>query len=65
VDLLDGVQQDAFLLEGHVGYEMLPELFVEAALQVRTVDDAVRGTEQFWNPYLMVRWGLPFQSSRY
>ena len=65
VDLLDGVQQDAFLVEGHVGYEVLPDLFVEAALQIRTVDDAVRGTERFWNPYVMVRWGLPFQSSRY
>ena len=65
VDFLEGVRQNEFLLEAHLGVEVLPKLFVEGAVQVRTVDDAVRGVSRAWSPYVMLRWGLPFQSVRY
>ena len=64
-DLLGGVRQDRWLLEAHAGYELLPELFLEAALRVASVDDAERGLDRYVAPYLMLRWALPFQSRRY
>jgi len=65
VPLLQGVQQDRLLLEAHVGWEALPRLFVEGAIRAQVVDDEERGRVRRLNPYLTLRWGLPFESLRY
>ena len=63
--LLSGVQQFRFLLEFHAGYELLPDLFLEAAFQGDYIDDRELGSDWYAVPYLTLRWGLPYQSTRY
>ena len=60
-----GIQQDIVLAEARVGYELLPELFLEGVLRAESVDDAERGLDRYVAPSLSLRWGLPFQSVRY
>lgn len=64
VDMLAGVRQTTVQLEAHAGAEILPQLVVEGALRVESVDDAVRGTSRLVQPYLTIRWGLPFDRQR-
>ena len=63
--LLQGVQQANWLIEAHAGYELLPRLFVEAALRAQSTDDALRGLDRYAAPFVSLRWGLPFRSERY
>lgn len=65
VPILQGVRQDRWFVEGYVGVELLPRLFVDATLQATIVDDAERGTDRTLHPALAVRWGFPFRSERY
>jgi hypothetical protein len=65
VPLLQGVDQDRAFVEAHVGWEALPQLVIEGALRAEWIDDEVRGTTRRLNPFLSVRWGLPFDSVRY
>ena len=62
---LQGVRQNLLLVEARVGYEVLPELFLEAALLAESVDDAERGLDRYVAPFASLRWGLPFNSVRY
>ncbi len=62
---LHGVRQALVLAEARVGYELLPSLFLEAALRAESVDDAERGLDRYVAPFASLRWGLPFQSVRY
>ena len=62
---LGGVRQNRWLVEARAGYELLPDLFVEAALRFESVDDAERGRDRYVAPSLALRWGLPFRSARY
>ncbi len=62
---LQGVRQNIVLAEAHVGYELLPTLFVEGVLRAESVDDAERGLGRYVAPFASLRWGLPFQSVRY
>ena len=65
VRLLQGVRQTRLLVEGYAGYEFLPDVYLELALRAETIDDAETGTERYLAPFVMLRWGLPFQSVRY
>ena len=65
VRLLQGVRQSRLLVEAHTGYELLPGLTLEAALRAESVDDAETGLDRYLAPFVMLRWGLPFQSRRY
>jgi hypothetical protein len=65
VAILQGVRQTQWLVEGHVGFELLPELYAGAALALESVDDEATGLDRYVAPMLMLRWGLPFQSLRY
>lgn len=65
VAMLQGVRQNILMLEGHVGVEVLPQLIVEAAVRAEQITDAERPRDRYVHPYLAVRWGLPFQSTRY
>lgn len=65
VDFLSGVRQTQVLVEAHVGVEVLPQLIAEAALRVTSVDDDVRGDTRVVQPYVTLRWGLPFSSARF
>lgn len=62
---LQGVRQNLLLVEARVGYEVLPELYLEAALLAESVDDAERGLDRYVAPFASLRWGLPFNSMRY
>lgn len=65
VTLLQGVRQTQWIAEGHVGYELLPGLVLEAALRAESIDDDERGLDRYVAPFLLLRWGLPFQRLRY
>lgn len=65
VRLLQGVRQTQWLVEGYAGFEFLPDVYLEAALRAEILDDEETGLDRYVAPYLMLRWGLPFQSTRY
>lgn len=65
VEMLQGVRQNEWIVEGHVSWELLPQLFVDGAVRASVVDDAVRGVTRYVNPYIALRWGVPFTSVRY
>lgn len=65
VDLLQGVRQNQWLVEAYTGYEFLPDAYLELAVRAESIDDAETGLERYIAPFLMLRWGLPFQSTRY
>ncbi len=65
VEILQGVRQERLLVEGQVGYELHRRVIVGATLRAEVVDDALRGVNRYVWPALMLRWGLPFESTRY
>jgi len=65
VTLLQGVRQTALFFEGRAGYEFLPGFYLEAALRTASLDDTETGLDRYVTPFLLLRWGLPFQSLRY
>ncbi len=65
VRLLQGIRQTYLLAEARAGYEFLPDVYLELALRAESVDDAETGTDRYVAPFVMLRWGLPFQSVRY
>ena len=65
VPILQGVRQNTWFVEAHVGVELLPRLLVDAAFTAQFTDDARRGTDRYVIPSLALRWGLPFASQRY
>ena len=65
ITLLQGVRQNSLLVEAYAGYELLPGLTLEAALRAESTDDAETGLDRYLAPFVMLRWGLPFQSVRY
>jgi len=65
VDILSGDRQTQILAEAHVGAEILPQLVAEAAVRMRIIDDATQGTTRILQPFLSLRWGLPFDRARF
>ncbi len=65
VPFRQGIEQNALLVEARLGYELLPQVYLEAALRAESTDDAQAGTNRYAAPYLLLRWGLPYQSVRY
>ena len=65
VELLQGVRQNQWLLEAYAGYELLPYVYLELAVRAESIDDAETGLDRYAAPFIMLRWGLPFQSTRY
>jgi hypothetical protein len=63
--LLQGIPQNHVLLEFHAGYELLPLVFLEAALHTERYRDGQLGEQWHISPIVTLRWGLPFQSVRY
>lgn len=63
--ILQGVPENHLLIELHGGYELLPNLYTALALQIEHFSDGVLGTQSYFYPFAMLRWGLPFQSVRY
>ena len=61
----DGVRQTGWLVEGRLGYEVLPRLVVEGAAVFQSLDDAERGRRRALTALVQLRWGLPFRSERY
>ena len=63
--LLDGIRQTEWLVEAYAGYELLPRLHVDAALRMRSLDDAELGLNRFLLPMLQIRWGTAPESARW
>ncbi len=64
VDMLSGVRQTELRMEAHAGAEVLPQLFIEAAVRAYVRDDAVIGTQRIVQPSIVLRWGLPYDRQR-
>ena len=62
---LQGIRQNQMLLEARLGYEILPELYLEGILLAESTDDAETGLDRYVAPFVSLRWGLPFTSMRY
>ncbi|HMB93273.1 MAG TPA: hypothetical protein VKP65_20645 [Rhodothermales bacterium] len=65
VFLLQGIRQTRILVEGHVGFEFLPDAYLALAFRAESVDDEERGLDRYLIPSLLARWGLPYQHLRY
>ncbi len=65
VRLLQGVRQTQWLAEATAGYEVLPGLYAAGAVRAEMLDDAKTGRDRYVAPYLLLRWGLPYQSLRW
>jgi hypothetical protein len=65
VGLPYGVRQGVVFVEGHAGYEVLPNMRVDLAYRFETVNDDEVGRSFYHAPTLMLRWGMPYQSLRY
>lgn len=63
--MLIGTPQFVVFGEFFAAYQLLPGLFVQAAVQAEAVDDKDFGSDWYVVPHLTIRWGLPFQSARY
>ena len=59
------MRQNQWLVEAYAGYELLPDVYLELAVRAESIDDAETGLDRYVVPFLMLRWGLPFQSTRY
>jgi len=65
IRFLQGIRQNQWLIEARLGMELLPRMYLEAALRAEHLSDEELGTSQYINPFLLLRWGLPFQSLRF
>ena len=63
--LLQGVRQQQVLVESFVSYELLPTLYMDAAIRFESLDDRERGVDRWVTPFLQLRWGMPFPSVRW
>jgi hypothetical protein len=63
--MLQGIRQRHGVLDAALGYEVLPNLRVTAAVRAERLVDAERGTDYYLSPRLLLSWGLPFQQLRY
>ncbi len=65
VTFLGGARRTQVLLEAFGGYELLPGLFAEGAVRLETVEDETDGDRSYFQPFLSLRWGVPFASARH
>ncbi len=63
--LLQGIRQTQILSEAFASYEVLPTLFVDAAVRYESLDDAELGLDRWATPFVQLRWGVPFPSARW
>jgi hypothetical protein len=64
-DMFRGIRQSTWLVEGRLGYEILPGMLIEAALVSESVDDHETGFLRYVAGLLQLRWGVPFRSERW
>lgn len=60
-----GVATQTLLGEAFLGYQLLPDLWIEAALSLQSRHDAVRGLDRQIEPFIQLRWNRPFESQRW
>lgn len=65
VTFLEGARRTHFLLEAYVGYEVLPRLFAEVVLRAEHIESRISSGASYVQPYVALRWGLPFASVQY
>ena len=63
--MLQGIRANRLLVEGQIGYELLPYLVLEAAVRLDSIDDEETGLDRYVTPFVQLRWGLPFPWTRY
>ena len=65
VSLLQGVQQERWMLEAYGAVEVLPQLFAQISIRADRLKDEEVGNRTFLQPSFSLRWGLPFDRSRF
>lgn len=63
--ILQGVRQTQILAEAYASYEFLPDLSLDLAARFQSLDDAERGLDRWFTPFVQLRWGVPFPSERW
>ena len=63
--MLQGIRVNRVLVEGQLGYELLPYVVLEAAIRYDSINDAETGLDRYVTPFVQLRWGLPFPWTRY
>ncbi|WP_412063088.1 hypothetical protein [Rubrivirga sp. IMCC45206] len=62
---LQGVRQRETIGEVWGGYELLPELILGLGARYHAFDDAETGLDRTATGFVQLRWGLPYQTSRF
>lgn len=65
ITTLQGTRQNEWLVEGRASFEVLPSLWFEGAFRFEELNDADTGVRRGMAVGGQLRWGLPYQSSRY
>ncbi len=65
VTLIQGIRQNRLLLEVWAGYQILPTVSLNIALRYEALDDAETGLDRYAQPFVILKWGLPFKSVRW
>lgn len=65
IEFFQGVDQKTLLIEGRVGWEVLPDLWLEGALVGQTIRDELDGDYNALTALTQIRWGIPFRSERF
>lgn len=60
-----GVPVQTLLGEAFVGYQLLPDLWIEAALHLQSRHDDAEGLDRQIEPLIQLRWNRPFESRRW
>src|SRR5690606_25017268 len=63
--ILQGVLERTWIVEGWMGYELMPGLSGRAAVRILARDDEEAGATTWVSPSRVVTWGLPFAPARY
>ncbi len=64
VRLLQGIRESEWLLESRVSWNVWPSAFLETGLRYQSVSSEVAARDRYVNPFVQLRWGLPFQGLR-
>ena len=63
--ILQGVLERTWIVEGWMGYELMPGLSGRAAVRILARDDEEEGATTWVSPSLVLTWGMPFAPARY
>ncbi len=63
--ILQGIRQNEVRLEAYLGYEVLPDVHLDASFGFHSINDDLNGLDRSATLLLQLRWGVPFEFARY